>query len=214
MGIFGVGTIAAGTPHPQAPGCLWDPALGDYACDDGYTYAGVALPPNYQFPNTGVWAGLTGGASGDRRVSISGRTYILPANVEFPPDGWYVWSLGYSEQWLISVGATPVGQAPLTPQQVSALVTPLPEGRIEQYQREQEALNAQAGTPDALSALVAAAKKTARAGGADAEAALQFLSDNGDWFAWLALSLGIGYTVATILPFAGGGLALLMVLKK
>ena len=39
----GPGDPAAGTPHPEYPGCFWDPSIRNYACDDGFTVDGQSL---------------------------------------------------------------------------------------------------------------------------------------------------------------------------
>jgi hypothetical protein len=197
-----------GQPNSEYPGCLWSNRAQDWVCDDGY-YLNSGLP----VPDGGFTTADPFGGSG-RQITLSGAVYVLPSNVAFPPDGWYVWSELAAEQWVVSVGGQRRdGPTPslndLAQQQQQAAPT---QQQVDQWRSEQEALNT-ARNPDGTNDL-ATLVRIAKSGGAGAAGALATLSANGDLIAKLALTLGIGYGIAAILPWAGGGLVVLAFLFK
>lgn len=197
-GPMGTG-IEPGSPHPEFPGCLWDPNIGDYVCDDGYTVNGVPvggedIPPGWQ------------------RLEVNGNIYAVPPGVKaWDFDGTGPMSLGGQEQFLINAGGILVGPANMSDQERQWLTTQTTttDADIARWKAEHAAADA-AANPSALDEL----KRIAKAGGAGAQAAIKSLADAGDVFAKIALMFGIGYGAVTIALAVGGGGLLLLYLKK
>lgn len=170
------------------------------------------LPPNAERSTT--WRHVDG-----LIVEANGSMYMLPLGVALPPGWGGVMSQMAKEQWVWSVGGTLLGPANLTDEErawLNRANTPYAPGELDAIARQNRALDEQAkqANESPLETLLRKAREAAQAGGEGAATALKTLADNGDFFAKIALALGIGYGAVTIGLAVVAGVVGIAVLKK